>query len=112
MEPGMSMISPGTSTGQTRIYYVVANAMDWDYAPSNRNQITGQPFDDQANVFVVNGPDRIGKVYHKSLYREYAVKSFTTLKEADPKWQHLGMLGSVIHAEVGDTIEVVFKNNN
>jgi hephaestin len=28
-----------------------------------------------------------------------------------PEWQHLGDLGPVLHAEVGDTIEVVFKNN-
>jgi FtsP/CotA-like multicopper oxidase with cupredoxin domain len=111
MEPGMSMMSLGTGTGQTHTYYIAADKVNWDYAPDGQNRVTGQPFDDEANVFVENGPDRIGKVYHKSLYREYADKSFTTLKEADPKWQHLGMLGPVIHTEVGDTIEVVFKNN-
>jgi multicopper oxidase len=29
---------------------------------------------------------------------------------ADPRWAHLGTLGSVIHAEVGDSVEVHFKN--
>jgi hephaestin len=104
-------MSLGTGNGQTRTYHIAADKVDWDYEPDGQNRVTGQPFDDEANVFVENGPDRIGKVYHKSLYREYADKSFTTLKEADPKWQHLGMLGPVIHAEVGDTIEVVFKSN-
>ncbi|CCF84259.1 multicopper oxidase domain-containing protein [Nitrolancea hollandica] len=111
MTPGASMATPASGTGQTRTYYIAADEVDWNYAPSDRNQITGQPFDDEANVFVENGPDRIGKVYHKSLYREYTDQTFTTLKETDPKWQHLGTLGPVIHAEVGDSIQVVFKNN-
>jgi FtsP/CotA-like multicopper oxidase with cupredoxin domain len=58
-----------------------------------------------------NGPEQVGKVYLKAQYREYTDSSFTTLKPASPEWEHLGILGPVIHAEVGDTIEVVFKNN-
>lgn len=111
MTPGASMTTPASGPGQTRTYYIAADEVDWDYAPDGQNRVTGQPFDDEANVFVENGPDRIGKVYHKSLYREYTDQNFTTRKEADPKWQHLGMLGPVIHAEVGDSIQVVFKNN-
>ncbi|HEU4792301.1 MAG TPA: multicopper oxidase domain-containing protein [Nitrolancea sp.] len=109
--PHTSAATPSLGTGQARTYYIAADEVDWDYAPDGQNQITGQPFDDAANVFVENGPDRIGKVYHKSLYREYTDQSFTTRKEADPKWQHLGMLGPAIHAEVGDSIQIVFKNN-
>ena len=47
----------------------------------------------------------------KAQYREYADSSFTALKPVPPEWEHLGILGPVIHAEVGDTIQVVFKNN-
>ena len=57
--------------GQTRTYWIAADDVVWDYAPTGINQITGEPFDEVANVFVQNGPDRIGKVYLKALYREY-----------------------------------------
>jgi manganese oxidase len=97
--------------GQTRIYYIAADEVKWDYAPSGLDQITGEPFSDEANVFVKNGPDRIGKVYLKSQYREYTSDTFATLKPIPPKWQHKGILGPVIQAEVGDTIQIVFKNN-
>jgi len=99
------------AANQTRTYFIAADEVSWDYAPSGINQITGQPFDEVANVFVQNGPEQIGKVYLKAQYREYTDSSFTTRKPASPEWEHLGILGPVIHAEVGDTIEVVFKNN-
>ncbi len=41
---------------------------------------------------------------------EYTDASFTQLKPRPAKWQHLGLLGPVIQAEVGDTIVVWFKN--
>lgn len=94
----------------TRTYYIAADEVDWDYAPSGANQITGKPFGDEENVFVANGKNRIGKVYRKALYREYTDASFTALKPVAPEWQHLGTLGPVVRAEVGDTIKVVFRN--
>lgn len=100
-----------TCTGKTRTYFIAADEVSWDYAPSGKNLITGKPFDDVANVFVQAGPDRVGHVYMKSLYREYTDATFTTLKQRPAKWQHLGDLGPAIEAEVGDTIRVVFKNN-
>jgi hephaestin len=100
-----------TSTPKTRLYAIAADEVAWDYAPSGVNLITGAPFDDEASVFVQNGPDRIGKVYVKALYREYTDTTFTTLKPVAAEWAHLGTLGPVIRAEVGDTIRVVFRNN-
>ena len=50
-------------------------------------------------------------MYLKALYREYTDETFTTLKERPPEWEHLGALGPVIRARVGDTIVVHFKNN-
>jgi hypothetical protein len=58
----------GPGSGQTRVYYVAADRVRWDYAPQGRNLITGQRFDDQANVFVKTGPGRIGRVYVKAQY--------------------------------------------
>jgi len=109
---GLALMTGGqAAAGQTRTYYIAADEVAWDYAPTGINQISGLPFDDEANVFVQSGKNRIGKVYLKALYREYTNATFSTLKPQDPKWQHLGTLGPLIRAEVGDTIKVVFKNN-
>ena len=53
----------------------------------------------------------LGRVYKKSVFREYTDATFTTLKPRPPEWEHLGILGPLIRAEVGDTIQVFFKNN-
>jgi manganese oxidase len=101
---------PSTATNyvaQTRTYYIAAEDVVWDYAPSGINQITGEAFDDVANVFVANGPDRIGKRYIKALYREYTDGTFRHRKSGPA---HLGTLGPVIRAVVGDTIVVNFRN--
>lgn len=95
---------------RTRTYYIAADEVAWNYAPAGYNQISGQPFDDAANVFVGNGPTRIGSTYVKALYREYTSASFTTLKEIPLAWQHLGTLGPALRAQVGDTIIVHFRN--
>jgi FtsP/CotA-like multicopper oxidase with cupredoxin domain len=97
--------------GAVRTYYVAADEVAWDYAPSGMNKITGQPFGDTENVFMQNGPERIGRVYKKALYREYTDATFTRLKPRGASEEHLGLLGPVIRAEVGDTIKFVFKNN-
>jgi hypothetical protein len=97
-------------TGVTRTYYISADEVSWNYAPSGRNQITGKPFDEVADVFVRGGPGRIGSVYKKCLYRGYTDSSFgrrTPVKAGD---SYLGLLGPVIRAEVGDKIRVVFRN--
>jgi FtsP/CotA-like multicopper oxidase with cupredoxin domain len=99
------------SSKVTRTYYVAADKVAWDYAPSGKNEITGEAFGDAENVFVGSGPDRIGRTYFKALYREYTDATFTTLKPIPDKWSHLGTLGPVLRGEVGDTIKVVFKNN-
>ena len=107
----MNTTSTSTSTGKLRTYYIAADEVPLDYAPFGKNMITGKPFDEKANVYVQNSADRIGKMYMKAVYREYTDDNFTHLKPVPPQWQHLGILGPVIHAEVGDTIKVVFKNN-
>ncbi len=100
-----------SSNARTHTYYIAADEVEWDYAPTGINGMTGKPFEGRALVFVQRGPDRIGKVYRKAIYREYTDETFTTLKPRPPKWEHLGLLGPVLRAEVGDTIQVVFKNN-
>jgi FtsP/CotA-like multicopper oxidase with cupredoxin domain len=45
------------------------------------------------------------------VYHEYTDAKFDVLKPRPPEWDHLGILGPLIRAEVGDTVKVVFKNN-
>jgi len=99
------------STGRTRDYFIAADEVQWDYAPSGRNLITGGPFTPDEDVFVEPAPDRIGRVYKKSVYHEYTDDSFTKLKERPADEAYLGDLGPTLHAEVGDSIVVLFKNN-
>lgn len=97
---------------QTRVYYIAADEVEWNYTPSYpTNLISAAEFGEDEEVFLENGPNRIGHIYKKSLYREYTDASFTTLKTIPPAWQHLGAIGPLIRAEVGDTIKVYFKNN-
>ncbi len=97
-------------TPHKRVYFIAAEELPWNYAPGGKNDITGQPFDDTAKTYVANGPDRIGSTYVKALYREYTDATFTTLKPVAPQWQHLGYLGPLVRAVVGDTVEVTLKN--
>jgi FtsP/CotA-like multicopper oxidase with cupredoxin domain len=71
----------------------------------------GMPFDDVAKGFVETSADHIGRVYKKAVYHEYTDATFTTIKPRAPQDQYLGIVGPILHAEVGDTIKVVFKNN-
>ena len=43
------------ASAKTRTYYIAADEVDWDYAPSGKNQITGEPFGEEENVFVRQG---------------------------------------------------------
>jgi FtsP/CotA-like multicopper oxidase with cupredoxin domain len=75
----------------------------WNYTPHGRN-LTGAP-----------GAENEGKpkqmIYRKAVYHEYTDATFNVLKPRPPEWEHLGILGPLIRAEVGDTVKVVFKNN-
>jgi len=100
-----------SAEGQTRTYYVAVDEVDWDYTPLGIDGMTGKPFDHMSAMYVESGKHQIGRVYRKAVYREYTDATFTTLKKRTPQWEHLGLLGPALHAEVGDTIKIFFKNN-
>src|SRR5437870_4535669 len=77
-------IAGNSQPGQVRTYYLAAEEQVWDYAPTGANQVTGEPFDEEARVFTANGPDRIGTRYLKALYVEYTDAGFTTVKPRAP----------------------------
>jgi FtsP/CotA-like multicopper oxidase with cupredoxin domain len=95
---------------RVRVYFIAAEEMNWDYAPSGQNGAMGRPFDEFEKGYVLPGPHRIGRIYKKAVYREYIDAKFETFKPRLPDEQYLGILGPILRAEVGDTIRVVFKN--
>ena len=97
--------------GKLRTYYIAADEVIWDYAPSGTNMAEGRAFNDLEKPWMEPGPHIAGRKAKKALYREYTDATFTTLKPRPAEWEHLGFLGPLIRAEVGDTIKVVFKNN-
>jgi hephaestin len=99
------------SAGETRTYYVAADEVNWDYAPSGRDEAMGMEFDAVAKGFTETGANHIGRVYKKAIYREYTDATFTHLKPRPPEEQYLGLVGPILRGEVGDTIKVLFKNN-
>ena len=111
--PAMTTSGTAQAAGAPAIhtYYIAADEVTWDFAPSNTNGVSGKPFGDEERPWVGQGPHKIGKVFKKALYREYTDATFTQFKQRPPEWEHLGLLGPLIRAEVGDTIKIVFKNN-
>lgn len=103
--------SAATQTGKTRTYYIAAEEVDWNYAPDGKDMMMARAFDSYGRVFASPAADQIGSVYRKAVFHEYTDDSFGTLKPRPAELAHMGMLGPVIRAEVGDTIKVVFRNN-
>ncbi len=108
--PCMMMFATTAAQAAERIYYIAAEEVAWDYAPQKRNVMMGTPFGEDENVFVERSPESIGSTYVKAVYRRYTDATFATPVPRPKEWAHLGFLGPVIHAEVGDVIRVQFKN--
>ncbi len=89
-------VSPCLAT--TRHYYIAAEDVPWNYAPTGHNLLNGSP---------ILQPWSLQLEWPKTRFIEYTDDTFTTLKP-QPEW--LGILGPVIRAEVGDEIVVDFLN--
>ncbi|XP_041656874.1 ferroxidase HEPHL1 [Cheilinus undulatus] len=103
--------STQTGGGVVRDYYLAAEKVLWNYAPSGKdliNDVSLTEKDSASEVFFSKEGGRIGGVYHKVIYKEYTDNTFTTTKTQD---LHLGILGPVLRAEEGDTLRVTFMNS-
>ena len=76
---------------QTRVYYIAAEKVMWDFAPSGKAEA---PWSKRTK-------------YQKVRYIEYTDDSYSTKKE-QPVW--LGILGPIIRGVEGDTLKIVFMN--
>jgi hephaestin len=97
--------------GHTRTYFIAADEIDWNYLPNGIDGMMGMKPSGYAKLYTQRGPSYIGSVYHKAVYREYTDATFRHLRPRPVRERYLGIVGPVIHAEVGDTIRVVFRNH-
>lgn len=109
--PTAASLPPAASQDAPRVrtYYVAADEVLWNYAPSGMDQTRGIPIDSARPR--LRRPGSLGTTFKKAVYREYTDASFSTLKPRPPEWEHLGIMGPLIRGVVGDTIKVVFRNN-
>src|SRR5437879_2812117 len=96
--PGFASAKASAVKKNVRTYYIAAEDVTWDYAPSGHDLIDGKP---------IPLPWTNRTVWPKTRYIEYSDATFSTRKP-QPEW--LGILGPVIRAVVGDAIEVHFLN--
>lgn len=92
-------------TGNVRKYYIAAEEVEWDYAPTGWDNWLGVPFNLSPRVKASNYLN--STKWEKALYRGYTDSSFTELS-AQPSFQ--GIQGPTIRSEVGDLIEIMFVN--
>ncbi|OPJ75537.1 ceruloplasmin [Patagioenas fasciata monilis] len=102
-----------SESARLRRYFIAAEEIIWNYGPSAMNGFTGQELiaDSESRVFFEQSEMRIGGSYRKAVYKEYTDSSFTERKKRLAEEAHLGLLGPVIKAEVGESIRVTFRNN-
>ncbi|XP_029980575.1 coagulation factor V [Sphaeramia orbicularis] len=81
-----------------KTYFIAAEKVEWDYAGYGRRQ----------DKSLQNTGDT---KFTKVVFRGYLDSSFTTPDIRGETEEHLGILGPVIKAEVGQSIMVVFRNN-
>lgn len=109
------LILPGCATppskGVTRTYYIAADPVEWNYAPTDTDLALGMGKPIPESAYALIGHKGHGQVFRKAVYRAYTDSTFTELKPRPAKWRHLGILGPVLRGAVGDTIVVWFKNN-
>ncbi|XP_073920097.1 hephaestin isoform X3 [Castor canadensis] len=99
-------------TGKVRQYFIEAHEIRWDYGPMGHDGSTGKSLRELGSgseKFFQKSSSRIGGTYWKVRYEAFQDETFQEkmYREED---KHLGILGPVIRAEVGDTIQVVFYN--
>uniref|UniRef100_A0A671M1X7 ferroxidase n=1 Tax=Sinocyclocheilus anshuiensis TaxID=1608454 RepID=A0A671M1X7_9TELE len=101
-----------TSTVQ---YFIAAEEVEWNYAPDRtweleKHKTTLEDRYTHKRKSILCSKNRIGAKYKKVVFREYLDETFTKKKHRRPEEEHLEIMGPIIRAEVGEKIQVVFKN--
>ncbi|KAG2463685.1 HEPH protein, partial [Polypterus senegalus] len=104
---------PSKEFSNVRTVYIAAEELEWDYSPDRSwelKKFNKSMQDSYGHVFVGQEEGLIGSKYQKVVYREYIDGTFTQRKARGQSEEHLGILGPLIRAEVGDVILIIFKN--
>ncbi|XP_024611005.1 hephaestin isoform X4 [Neophocaena asiaeorientalis asiaeorientalis] len=107
MAPSMNLL-----TGKVRQYFIEAHEIQWDYGPMGHDGSTGKNLREPgsgSDKFFQKSSSRIGGTYWKVRYEAFQDETFQEKVQLEED-KHLGILGPVIRAEVGDTIQVIFYN--
>ncbi|XP_065772418.1 hephaestin isoform X4 [Muntiacus reevesi] len=107
MAPPMNLL-----TGKVRQYFIEAREIQWDYGPLGHDGSTGKNLREPgsgSDKFFQKSSIRIGGTYWKVRYEAFQDETFQEKVQLEED-KHLGILGPVIRAEVGDTILVIFYN--
>uniref|UniRef100_A0A452URF2 Hephaestin n=1 Tax=Ursus maritimus TaxID=29073 RepID=A0A452URF2_URSMA len=107
MTPPMNQL-----TGKVRQYFIEAHEILWDYGPMGHDGSTGKNLREPgsgSDKFFQKSSSRIGGTYWKVRFEAFQDETFQEKVQLEEN-KHLGILGPVIRAEVGDTIQVVFYN--
>ncbi|XP_067657530.1 hephaestin-like [Haliotis asinina] len=92
-----------------RHYYVAVVEVLWDFAPSGKDLVTPKSYNisSDADFYLERGPDRLGHVYKKAIYKEFTDATYT-VEIPKPIW--LGFVGPILKGEEGDFLIIHFKN--
>jgi len=94
----LTIMATGTVHAEIREYWVAAEKVSWNYAPTGKNLIR---------------PDMgMGVWGHQLTYKKYRYIQYTdeTFNKRTPQPEWMGILGPQIRAVEGDTIKVHFLN--
>lgn len=92
--------------GNTREYFITAEDVVWDFAPSNQNLLHCMHVDGPCDI---PEPWTNSHVFNKIRYIQYTDATYA-VKVEQPAW--LGILGPIIRAEVGDKVIIHFCNKS
>ncbi|XP_062869627.1 ferroxidase HEPHL1 [Trichomycterus rosablanca] len=99
-----------TMDGTVRKYYIAAELVPWNYAPSGIDALTHVSLTESgrhSEVYFSREGGGLGGEYIKAVFTAYTDSTFTEKINTDT---HLGILGPVLHAEVGDVLQITFLN--
>ncbi|XP_055012839.1 coagulation factor V, partial [Boleophthalmus pectinirostris] len=83
----------------SKLYFIAAEEVEWDYAGYGRRRQERSELNSRETKF------------KKVVFREYIDSTFTIPDIRGEIDEHLGILGPLVKAEVGQDIVIVFRNN-
>ncbi|CAC5410982.1 HEPH [Mytilus coruscus] len=102
-----------SSGGKLWRYFIAAVGVEWEYIERKIHPVTLGDMRDpntDGHLYVRDTMKFIGTKYAKAVYREFTDGSFKHLVKRSFRDYHLGILGPFVRVEVGDTLEIVYKN--